>query len=346
MPVHKCSCGAKYKFAEDARGKKARCKKCESVFRLGEVEDDGGIPIAANDPFLGELEAAAARSTTAPTTSSPIAREDRFPSGDAAVAAGFAATTPTGYWRSVLYAFLFPTSVGALVTYIIMLALLCAYELFFRNWAFFFSGIAALLIYGWYYAFCFNIISSAANGEEDLPEISMTGGFIDDVFIPFFSYLGTWLVVLIPCIIAWTAVGLAFDGSIAAQLFYGGMAAVMQIPGAEIPQALFFIGLFMWPIIALCIALGGFASLARVDLMFVTVIRTIPAYLLTTAVVFGSMLLSIFLRGKIADAGDVTDKTVMQIVAIAVDLYLWIVAMKFIGLYYHHFKRRFAWDWG
>ncbi|MCH8853592.1 MAG: hypothetical protein IID41_13210, partial [Planctomycetes bacterium] len=28
------------------------------------------------------------------------------------------------------------------------------------------------------------------------------------------------------------------------------------------------------------------------------------------------------------------------------ELYFWVLVMRFIGLYYHHFKSRFAWTWG
>ena len=37
---------------------------------------------------------------------------------------------------------------------------------------------------------------------------------------------------------------------------------------------------------------------------------------------------------------------VVDVVLTLVKLYCWIVAMRCIGLYYHHFKSRFAWSWG
>ena len=45
MPKCRCPCGAKYRVAEEAIGKNAKCKKCGEVFTL-EPEDEGTIPIA------------------------------------------------------------------------------------------------------------------------------------------------------------------------------------------------------------------------------------------------------------------------------------------------------------
>jgi len=31
---------------------------------------------------------------------------------------------------------------------------------------------------------------------------------------------------------------------------------------------------------------------------------------------------------------------------VPIEVYFTIVAMRTVGLYYHHFKERFAWSWG
>ena len=41
-----------------------------------------------------------------------------------------------------------------------------------------------------------------------------------------------------------------------------------------------------------------------------------------------------------------SDLMVKTVFLIGLGLYLDVVAMRSIGLYYHHFKGRFAWDWG
>ena len=37
---------------------------------------------------------------------------------------------------------------------------------------------------------------------------------------------------------------------------------------------------------------------------------------------------------------------IASLLVVGISLYFEIVAMRVIGLYYHHFKHRFAWDWG
>ena len=36
----------------------------------------------------------------------------------------------------------------------------------------------------------------------------------------------------------------------------------------------------------------------------------------------------------------------LPVALVLVEVYVQIVAMRAIGLYYHHFKQRFAWSWG
>ena len=42
----------------------------------------------------------------------------------------------------------------------------------------------------------------------------------------------------------------------------------------------------------------------------------------------------------------VTGRTLWTVLATGVGLYFEIVALRAIGLYYHHYKDRFAWSWG
>ena len=92
---------------------------------------------------------------------------------------------------------------------------------------------------------------------------------------------------------------------------------------------------------ALCVAMGGFSTLARYDLLVVTVLKSLPVYVLTAGAVFVALSRN-YLLAAVVDVLGILGGAVL----IAIGLYLEIVAMRMIGLYYHHFKHRFAWSWG
>jgi hypothetical protein len=86
------------------------------------------------------------------------------------------------------------------------------------------------------------------------------------------------------------------------------------------------------------VAIGGFATLRRVDLIFATMIKTFPIYLLTVAIVFGTAFIVPALE-------DLPGGLIGRVLVIGISLYGEIIALRAIGLYYHHFKHRFAWSW-
>ena len=92
--------------------------------------------------------------------------------------------------------------------------------------------------------------------------------------------------------------------------------------------------------IILCIALGGFETVCRLDLIATTLIRTFPVYVLTLLLMFGAAVLEKTLTASTAGV------SMRFVISIGVTVYFDIVLMRLIGLYYHHFKDRFAWSWG
>ena len=103
------------------------------------------------------------------------------------------------------------------------------------------------------------------------------------------------------------------------------------------------VGLFLWPIIVLCVALGGFGTVHRLDYIIPTVIRTFPAYLLTVTMVFGTAILKYVVVVNVAGMSGMPVSTLLMLCLITgILIYFEIVARKLIGLYYH----RFTWSWG
>jgi len=100
------------------------------------------------------------------------------------------------------------------------------------------------------------------------------------------------------------------------------------------------------------VALGGFATLYRLDLIVLTIIKTLPIYLFTVALMFGAVFIEEKLLVAVSGgpqrpmSGTAGGILALHVLSRGLDIYLNIVLMRLIGLYYHHFKDRFAWSWG
>jgi hypothetical protein len=248
-----------------------------------------------------------------------------------------AAPTDTGgklaeFFRGSMASFGFIANPGSLVTFLILAAIACMQPII--NMApGCMSLLATVVVQGWIASYLFNVVLDAANGEEDLPDLALTGGWMDDVIVPFFKFMVTWLAALTPAIayIAWIATS-------GPQLLTNPTAEIVALAAA---------GVLLWPIIVLAVAVGGVATVLRVDLLVKTVVRTFVPYLLVcvlAGVAFGSSWFTQGVLPRMSGLGGSALATSM--VSIVVGLYFWIVAMRCIGLYYHHFKGRFAWSWG
>jgi hypothetical protein len=111
------------------------------------------------------------------------------------------------------------------------------------------------------------------------------------------------------------------------------------------------LGVFIFPLFLLIIALGSTDSLVRADLICVTIVRTILPYIamwLTLIVVYlvkivpavGTLLMQL---GVQITLPTMPEFGWVGVVAIqVVNVYMALVAMRIIGVYYLHFHRRFA----
>ncbi len=344
MPVQNCACGAQYKIAESSFGKKATCRKCGAIMLLGQApirdqtpspQDEGMIPLADDDGLMDEFAEAAERAQAASATSSrPADRTDDAPDVSRAILRneGDPSTgSMSGFVYAVLKSFAFPLSLNGLMTLLAIwiFVVLSSYV-----------GFISLIVSGWFAAYLFDVIGSAANGDEDLPGMGFRDGWWDGIIAPLLYWLATWGIVMLPAFVYLVAV--AGSGAV------GGAGAASQIVSgmqgelSETPDLIFVTlsvaGMFLWPIVALCVSLGGLSSLTRIDLILITVSRTFPAYILVNVCLFGSMVI-----GKFAFQGD---SFWVGVLATGFGIYAQLVSMRAIGLYYHHYKDRFAWNWG
>jgi len=381
MAKYTCTCGARYKFPDSATGKQARCKKCGVVFTLPEEDDDGLIPIAEQDNAFEEAAKAAAAMPKQGELFIP-------PAGPGAVSAGSLDAGPLGaiprptrtFAADVLWTFLFPTSAGNLMTFlgIWIFLVVASLVLHLASYGFMFlvsifaTGFYVFMV-GWYCAYQFSIVESAAGGDENLPNMDLSVGWMAEAIGSLIKWIGSWVVVLAPAIAyrIWywstrpvaTAPGAAsgwlpdwIDDLVACG---DGLPGILALPPAGIDpfKVLVVLGLFVWPFVILCVAIGGFSALYRVDLIAVTIVRSIGAYAVTVALMVGACALEYQIEALIiakaagGAAGGTTGSIfstafVLDALLLGLTIYFDIVLMRLIGLYYHHFKRLFAWDWG
>lgn len=253
-----------------------------------------------------------------------------------------------GWWRDVGRSAAFPLRLHDLVTVLVVLFIVCLGD-FIGMFGLCFALPGYLICTGWYYSFQLNAVSGAAGREEDLPALALTEGLVGDVIIPLFKMLAVWAVILLPPLVL-IGLGLA-AGLTASDLLEGADEGLVQLvfASAVSPFGLaavvtLLMGLMFYPLLVLVVAVGGFAALLRVDLMLRTVLRVALPYLVLVGLVyltyFAPMLVASTLENMI-------DGGVLQLVIInMVAVFLTVVTMRAIGLFYHHFKDRFAWSWG
>jgi hypothetical protein len=358
----RCRCGAKYAFEDASSGKRAKCKKCGDLFTVEPPpDDDGPIDLAPEPGFYSEFAAAADRERA----NRPRQRtEGDGGMGYEAVAASMLAASrmpdvrddddgpgARGYAPGLLWALLFPSSFNNAVIFCIVFMAMAVCKLIL-SWAPCIGFIGQLIIIGWFCAFRFQVIADAANGDEDLPTLAGGEGALEDIVLPLLRWVGCWMILLAPALVF---LALFPPTALLAAPPPTSLEGLMQLAGFSVGgfAALLALGLFCWPMLALCVAIGGFATLTRVDLMLVTMFRTFPIYLLTVGLVVildAVPLTAHYFMPAANPAGGFAAAINAQLatgaVIVALDVYTEIVAAKVIGLYYRHFKQRFAWSWG
>lgn len=363
-----CECGARYKLPETSAGKRARCKKCGQVFEVPapEAGDAGIIPFSDFDALAGgaaverpraaeeELAVAPAGGGSRPSAAMRDAAEE--PAKNNAPRGLFGA-----YFAAVLRSLAFPFSKGGNVITFFILWFVLVIGLIVR-FAPFFGFIAALILTGWYLAFQLNTVLGGAANDEDLPELSLSGSWIDDILAPFFKILLTYMLARLPALVFLLTISMpaGMDTTEAVveslKFLFGSLDfLMMQAANDRISGALLLLlGYMLWPMFVLVTAVGGVAGLVRVDLMAATILKTLPGYLLATAVALASFAAQVGLAfvllflgaGLLTKKADFSSFLLWPPLFKGLELFLVIVAMRTIGLYYHHYKSRFAWSWG
>ena len=344
MAVHVCTCGARYRIPDSAVGKRARCKHCGAELTL-----TGGDSSEARAPGPRAGARGSDEAARGPRPGNPPPHDlVRYP----VARDGDTVHPRRGFAASVGWSFLFVIAPSDLASF---LAIWVAFTVApFLGCIPYVGMIVSIALRGWYAAFLLEVIASAGNGEEELPSLPLFDNAWDDIVFPIFQWTGSWVLVMIPAVVYAGVTSLIGTGGFV-RMLSGGLAG-LTLPGGNVTVLALLIcgGLFFWPIVVLCIAFGGLGAIARVDRIALTVVRTLPAYSAVVALVLGTYWAEVELGSLIA-SGPAFRGTATPTIGLAlafttllggVSIYCDIVTARIVGLYYHHFKHRFAWSWG
>ncbi|HAW32475.1 hypothetical protein [Gimesia maris] len=330
-------CGKNYKVQDEAAGKKLRCKECGETIKIPEPE----VEFGDGDDFSKLLDDAVEEEAKARTIRRPVrkpmVKAEKY---DGDEDGPVTAKKENNYTQDLVQTFLFLLDPGNLFTFVLICMLLFAKDIILP-FAAILGLIGQLIILGWYSNYRFSVIYESATGRKELPELSPEEGF----FFPMLQWIATWFMVHFPAML-FLAYALNFEGFLLLKIFMVGVdheALTDLLTGGQIAIliSLYSAGLFFWPILALCVAVGGFETVLRIDLMLLTILKSFAAYFFTAGAMFVSTVVYFFTAYIAAQHG-----IVIVIFMIPILLYLEIVALRMIGLYYHHFKKQFAWHWG
>lgn len=330
------TCGKKYQVRDGGVGKKFKCKECGELLTVPDIEqqtDDADFYNLLTDAV--ELESQS--KSIARVARKPMVKAEKY-KGDEEGPTTRKKTN--NYVEDLLATFMFIVDPANLFMFAFLLMLLFMRDVILPH-AFILGYFGRFIILGWYSNYRFSIIYEAASGKQELPDMSPEEGFL----LPMLQWFATWFLVHIPAFL-YLAIALSFELS---RLGEFGILGFDPNEITEILSAfhlgvfifLYCLGLFFWPILALCVAIGGFETVYRIDLMVLTIFRTMPVYFFTAAAVFVTAVLQLVVSTMVAQIGFLG-----IIISLPFLLYMEIVSLRMIGHYYHHFKKRFAWSWG
>jgi len=345
---YKCVCGAMIKLPDNAVDKKARCKKCDTIFTVPHysIPEDEPIPwldeFAHDESTTGDQAPVVVPDEVLAPTPEPIPDEPLSVPGrkryqeeleSAEEQYGSIISPAKPFWQDLIESFTFLLYQANFITFIFIVFIQAVTALLSLFVPLF--GIFSFIIYAYICSFFMTIILETAYGEDELPTVAFTD-IIDQVLMPMIRFIGSWLLVLIPAII-WSAVVKKSE---------------YTIPWWTV-QVLGGIGIFFWPVVILCTAIGGSFKGLWPHVIIRTVLSAPLPYLAIWASLLAAAGLMIFphtdyfttMIQKISPLGGLPIRMLclISLLNIILSTYAMIVAMRAIGLYYRHYKKRFPW---
>lgn len=355
------NCGAQYHIPPEKRGKHAKCVKCGERFLIeAPPEPPTQPPLDLELETLatgGALDSLRAATSSLPPALPPSDEPTRTGDDDAPPPIGPAIAAYLGDVLTTIPIMLKPRNLATLfvIWAIYMLEFLSLYSCCM-------SVVVTIVVTGYYFAFMLNVVIEGAAREEDLPPPTFAGNWVDDAIAPLGKYLAVLIVTLLPLIgvLTWASSASLIDGfdalAVLGNVVRSDLRPLLALdPSIRTPAlAMLILGEVMQPMFFLCVAVGGMNTLLRWDLMIRTILRTLPAYLILLVlywtVEWAPALSIAFSARPTPTTTSVFPNISMMLadaaVSFAIQISITVFAMRAIGLYYHHFKQRFAWSWG
>jgi len=243
------------------------------------------------------------------------------------------------FWSDAGVAFVYPVmNANNAINYIILSLIVCV-DLVFDFIPLGCIGlICSAIIFGWEVSVYLSVVGETGIGSDDLPANNLTGGMYDGVIRPALFFLGAFAIVLAPA---------------AFLVIFGAMGLLPDVV-VELSPVWVAAGIFLFPISLMLFAFEAPSVMFRPDLICTTIARTILPYLaiwilllvvaaLRTGLEFGNLVIThVPSLAGLEFVVDLSDMIVGAIILKFVAVYLWLIAMRLIGLYYLHFKKRFT----
>jgi hypothetical protein len=193
---------------------------------------------------------------------------------------------------------------------------------------------------GYFCAYMFSVIVETAGGEDKLPSLPGVTSYWEDIVRPYLCSLASFIYAFLPMLVAAAVYGYKYLA-----LQWEGEDAVFDPQGFRLIVILGIVGLFIWPMVILGLALGDNLATIRPDLVFRSIIGTIGPYSVCCACLYLCAMVMIWSeRSFRAATGDSMGMMVLrgiggQVGALCLSLY----GMRLMGLLYRHYKHRLAW---
>jgi hypothetical protein len=198
--------------------------------------------------------------------------------------------------------------------------------------------IALLLSWGWLLGFYYNIIHDTAFDVDELPEIYLGTSvtFVWHIIWPMLIFSLTMAGVLLPCLAA--NLILKHYGIVYENIWISEFGLVTLL------QALFILGLFLFPIAILTVAVGKDLTLLRPDYLIRPIFRSFVPYIVVVFLIVAASVCEMHTVeiNKLKDAawpviaGHLAGNLGVQVITI--------ISMRTIGLFMRHYSCYFPWQ--
>ncbi len=249
---------------------------------------------------------------------------------------------PSHAFRRDLLRFLLPyRSLPETISFLVILALCCLLPFLDLLPGIFCAGLLAQLIIGAILViFCFTIVSETARGADELPYVNTATALLEDfwgsIIIPITDWFGALLYCQLPTLAA----------SLAIYLLAGKQA--LDNPASQaLTASLLVLGFALWPMVILILAFDNIPLLLRPHIILRAIIAIWAPYLLACLCLLLACAIFFSLHHfspQLPDQPSLWPAYLALTVGLrAVDLVLFIYAMRVIGLLYRHYQHRLPW---